>query len=53
MLTIAHRINTIIKSDKVMVLSHGRVKEFDSPSALMNNPDGQFSKLLKVLEKEQ
>ena len=38
-ITIAHRINTIIKSDKVLVLSHGEVLEYDTPKALMENPN--------------
>lgn len=48
-LTIAHRINTIIKSDKVLVLSFGRIKEFDSPQALMADPKSEFSQLIKEL----
>ena len=34
-ITIAHRLNTIIKSDKVLVLSEGVVEEYDSPKVLM------------------
>ena len=30
-ITVAHRLNTIIQSDKVLVLSFGKVKEYDSP----------------------
>ena len=37
-ITIAHRINTIIRSDKVLVLSHGEVLEYDTPKNLMEDP---------------
>ena len=53
MITIAHRLNTIIKSDKVLVLSHGELVEYDSPKNLMNNPDSEFAKLLKELKKKK
>lgn len=52
MLTIAHRLNTIIASDRVLVLSFGRIKEFDSPRSLMADPDSEFSQLLKELQKK-
>lgn len=46
-LTIAHRINTIMDYDRVLVLDHGLVAEFDSPSALLQNPKGIFYSLSK------
>ena len=52
-ITIAHRLNTIINSDKVLVLSYGRIKEFGSPSELMEDAGSEFSKLLKELKKEE
>ena len=52
MLTIAHRINTIIHSDRVMVLSFGKIKELDSPQNLMRDENSEFSQLLKELKKE-
>ena len=52
MITIAHRLKTIIDSDRVMVLSFGKIQEFDAPQVLMENPDSEFSQLLKELDKE-
>ena len=50
-LTIAHRMNTIISSDRVLVLSAGRIAEFDHPNRLMQDPDSHFSSLLKEIQK--
>ena len=45
-ITVAHRIKTIINYDKILVLDGGEVKEFDSPSNLIKNEDSLFHQLL-------
>ncbi|KAI9818464.1 MAG: hypothetical protein M1827_000523 [Pycnora praestabilis] len=45
-ITIAHRINTILDSDRIVVLDHGEVAEFDSPSKLVQQK-GLFYELVK------
>ena len=46
-LTIAHRINTIMDSDRVMVLDQGQLIEMDSPSCLIAAPSSAFAKMVK------
>lgn len=46
-ITIAHRLNTIIDSDKIVVLSEGRVIEFASPSELLKDKESAFYSLAK------
>ncbi|KAJ5176909.1 ABC transporter 7 [Penicillium canariense] len=41
-ITIAHRLQTIIDYDKVLMLDQGRVIEFDHPWTLINKEDGLF-----------
>lgn len=36
-LTIAHRINTIMDSDRILVLSAGKVVEFDTPENVVSS----------------
>ena len=43
MITIAHRLRTIIDYDRILVLGHGQILEFDSPRTLINRPDGVFA----------
>ncbi|XP_065528068.1 ATP-binding cassette sub-family C member 2 isoform X2 [Lathamus discolor] len=45
-LTIAHRLHTIMDSNRVMVLQAGRIVEFDSPEELLRKP-GVFSTMAK------
>ncbi len=47
-ITIAHRLNTIINYDKVIILKDGSISEIDSPINLINNPDSEFYKMLSA-----
>jgi ABC-type multidrug transport system fused ATPase/permease subunit len=42
-LTIAHRINTVIDSDRILVLDSGVVAEYDEPKVLLADPNSIFS----------
>ncbi|KAK2353047.1 ABC transporter C family member [Trifolium repens] len=44
-ITVAHRVPTVIDSDMVMVLSYGKLVEYDEPSKLMDT-NSSFSKLV-------
>ncbi|KAI8353074.1 multi drug resistance-associated protein MRP [Mortierella sp. GBAus27b] len=46
-LTIAHRINTVMDSDRIMVLDQGRIVEFDSPENLTKDRNSVFYSLVK------
>ncbi|XP_043465526.1 ATP-binding cassette sub-family C member 4-like [Leptopilina heterotoma] len=46
-LTVAHRLNTIMDSDKVLVMDRGRMAEFDHPHILLQNQYGQFTSLVR------
>jgi len=45
-LTIAHRINTIMDYDKILVLDRGLMVEFDSPENLLKDKNGVFYSLV-------
>ncbi|KAG0085747.1 Multidrug resistance-associated protein 1 [Podila epicladia] len=44
-LTIAHRIKTVMDSDKILVLDQGRATEFEAPQVLLKNRESSFYKL--------
>ncbi|XP_050058893.1 ATP-binding cassette sub-family C member 4-like isoform X5 [Aphis gossypii] len=46
-LTIAHRLNTIMDSERVLVMDAGTVVEFDHPHNLLKNKDGFLYKMVE------
>ncbi|KAI9273715.1 P-loop containing nucleoside triphosphate hydrolase protein [Sporodiniella umbellata] len=45
LLCIAHRIRTVADYDRILVLDHGEVKEYDTPYALMTKEGGIFNQM--------
>lgn len=45
--TVAHRLNTIMDSDFILVMADGRAEEFDTPSNLLKK-GGMFRDLVKA-----
>eukprot|EP00042_Codosiga_hollandica_P051167 m.624142 g.624142 ORF g.624142 m.624142 type:complete len:1306 (+) comp58229_c0_seq3:123-4040(+) len=48
-LTIAHRLRTIIDSDRVLVMAEGRVAELGPPRVLLGQSDSMFAALVHEL----
>lgn len=47
MLTIAHRLNTVMDSDRILVMEAGSAVEFDHPHVLLKNKHGYLYKMVK------
>ncbi len=45
-MTIAHRLDTIIFSDRILAMASGQLKEFDTPTTLLQNSASFFTKLV-------
>ncbi|CAI2356957.1 unnamed protein product [Caenorhabditis sp. 36 PRJEB53466] len=44
-ITVAHRLHTIMNSDRIMVFEKGALVEFDKPIVLLNEPTSLFAKM--------
>ena len=53
MIVVAHRLQTIIESDRVLVLDTGKVAEFDTPAVLRKRPESHFAKLINEIQMEE
>ena len=47
-ITIAHRLNTILDYDRIMVLQEGKILELDTPAALIEKEGGLFKSMCQV-----
>jgi ABC-type multidrug transport system fused ATPase/permease subunit len=52
-LTIAHRINTIMDSDKILVLKDGRAEEFAPPQELLEDESSIFSEIVRHAQADE
>ncbi|XP_063068367.1 multidrug resistance-associated protein 4 isoform X2 [Engraulis encrasicolus] len=52
-LTIAHRLNTIIDSDRILVLDAGHIQEYAEPHILLQNPDSLLLKMVQQTGKAE
>jgi ABC-type multidrug transport system fused ATPase/permease subunit len=50
-LTIAHRLDTIVDFDRILVLGSGEVLEFDSPQRLLADSGSVFASMMREQEK--
>eukprot|EP00736_Rhodelphis_marinus_P010078 Rmarinus@m.20889 len=46
-LTIAHRMRTVLQHDRIIVISAGKVVESGPPSSLLSRPGGYFARLVR------
>lgn len=46
MLTVAHRLHTVMDSDRILVMDDGRAREFDIPHLLLKKQNGALRQMV-------
>lgn len=49
-IAVAHKLDTVLDFDKVVLLDAGELKEFDSPHKLLADEKSEFCKLYRMFE---
>jgi ATP-binding cassette, subfamily B, bacterial len=50
-IVIAHRLTTVARADRVVVIDHGRIAEVGTPSELVAKPSGHYARLVQSWER--
>ncbi|KAF9385949.1 hypothetical protein CPB97_004257, partial [Podila verticillata] len=45
-ITIAHRLNTVVDYTRILVMDQGQVSEYDAPATLLDDRESAFSKMV-------
>lgn len=48
MLTVAHRLHTVMDSDRIVIMDAGNVVEFDVPHVLLQKPHGVLTQMVEA-----
>lgn len=46
-ITVSHKVQSLLESDKIIIMDRGQVVEFDTPRALLKNSSGVFYSMLQ------
>ena len=53
MITIAHRLSTVLDNDRILVMDSGAVAEFGTPDELLANPASHLSRMAQYLDTDR
>jgi ABC-type multidrug transport system fused ATPase/permease subunit len=47
-IAVAHRLNTLVDFDRIVVLHEGHIVECNAPQVLLSKPDSRFKELYEI-----